>query len=71
LYSYDDPKFEVETGHFTQVIWKDTTEVGCAVARNGNSIYVVARYGIHGNVVGHFEEQAQPLKRKLKKKSRL
>lgn len=42
------------TGHFTQVVWKTTTKVGCAVANcpgmlMANSIFVVCRYSPAGN----------------------
>ena len=42
-------------GHFTQVVWKDTTEVGFgrATVRDGNydTEFVVARYSPRGNMV--------------------
>ena len=42
------------TGHFTQVVWKATTKLGCAVAScpgmlMDNSIFVVCRYSPRGN----------------------
>lgn len=30
-YSFSDPKFDMLTGSATQLIWKDTFRVGCAV----------------------------------------
>lgn len=30
LYNYNNPGFSGETGHFTQAVWKATTEIGCA-----------------------------------------
>ena len=35
-YDYRNPGFSLQTGHFTQVVWASTTEVGCAMARCGN-----------------------------------
>ncbi|KAF2842867.1 PR-1-like protein [Patellaria atrata CBS 101060] len=29
-FNFNDPDFEDETGHFTQLVWKNTTAVGCA-----------------------------------------
>ncbi|MBS1578979.1 MAG: hypothetical protein JST29_05000 [Bacteroidetes bacterium] len=39
-------------GHFTQIIWKTTTQVGCAIATNGNNDYLVCRYFPAGNWIG-------------------
>jgi len=39
-------------GHYTQIIWKNTTAVGCALASNGKTDYLVCRYSPAGNVVG-------------------
>ena len=44
------------TGHFTQIIWKDTKEVGFGKCRDkGGNIYVVANYYPAGNVLGYFK----------------
>lgn len=47
-------EFQHDTGHFTQVIWKDTKEVGFGVANKGNTYYVVANYYPPGNIKGNF-----------------
>jgi cysteine-rich secretory family protein len=39
-------------GHYTQVIWKTTTVVGCALVSNGKLDYLVCRYAQPGNMVG-------------------
>jgi len=39
-------------GHYTQIVWKNTTFVGCALASNGRSDYLVCRYSPPGNVEG-------------------
>jgi hypothetical protein len=39
-------------GHYTQMVWKNTTSVGCALASNGRTDYLVCRYSPPGNVVG-------------------
>lgn len=39
-------------GHYTQVVWRTTTEVGCAAFRCGNEILVVCNYNPPGNWIG-------------------
>lgn len=56
-YDYGNPGFSVDTGHFTQVVWKSTTQLGCGVAqgpktiagRTGTANYVVCHYAPDGN----------------------
>jgi len=52
LYNYNHPGFSMATGHFTQVVWKGTTKLGCAIQKRGRETYIVARYSPPGNVVG-------------------
>ncbi|KAF3763921.1 hypothetical protein M406DRAFT_75150 [Cryphonectria parasitica EP155] len=48
----DDSAFE-NYGHYTQIIWSSTTEVGMGIASDGaGGYYVVARYTPEGNVIG-------------------
>jgi hypothetical protein len=39
-------------GHYTQMVWPGTREVGCAVATNESDDVLVCRYAPAGNVVG-------------------
>lgn len=39
-------------GHYTQIVWADTKEVGCAVAKKGSREVWVCEYGPPGNYVG-------------------
>ncbi|KAF9265945.1 PR-1-like protein [Marasmius fiardii PR-910] len=64
-YDYNDPETNFQrTGHFTQIVWKDTKRVGCAMTRcetplrfNGIPYqYVVCRYSPSGNVSGRYQE---------------
>jgi len=56
--------------HFTQVVWKSTTQLGCALQIcNNNNIFdaskfgptkfVVCEYSPPGNVLGQFSENVQ------------
>lgn len=60
-YSYDDKKFTEKTGHFTQLVWQNTTSVGCGLVQCDNSAgngvkgpYLVCEYSPRGNVQGQF-----------------
>jgi len=39
-------------GHYTQLVWRETKEVGCGVARGGNREVWVCEYSPAGNIVG-------------------
>ncbi|TNE45917.1 MAG: SCP-like extracellular [Sphingomonadales bacterium] len=41
-----------DVGHYTQVVWPTTREVGCAVARNSRDDFLVCRYWPAGNTYG-------------------
>ena len=41
-----------DVGHYTQMIWHNTTHVGCAIARDERNEYLVCRYSPPGNWFG-------------------
>lgn len=43
-----------QVGHFTQVVWKESRELGVGIAKNGNNIYVVCNYDPPGNFMGKY-----------------
>jgi len=58
-YDFNNPQWSSATGHFTQLVWKSTSQLGCAVAYDSKGFsYTVARYKEKGNWVmdGFFEE---------------
>ncbi|MBX9256189.1 secretion protein [Desmonostoc muscorum CCALA 125] len=63
-YNYANPGFSSATGHFTQVVWKGSTQLGCGAAQGTetiegtkyNAFYVVCQYAPAGNVQGQFPD---------------
>jgi Cysteine-rich secretory protein family len=41
-----------DVGHYTQMIWPATTRVGCALASNRTTDFLVCRYASAGNIIG-------------------
>lgn len=59
-YNFKKGEFSVETGHFTQLVWKNTTDVGCGRRLCGESGWFLAcEYWPRGNVVGLFVDEVQ------------
>ena len=59
-YKFGDASFSSGTGHFTQVVWKDsdTLGIGKATSKKGSMTctYVVGRYKKAGNFQGKYKE---------------
>jgi uncharacterized protein YkwD len=51
-YDYRSNRCRDVCGHYTQIIWASTREVGCAVARGGGREVWVCNYDPPGNWVG-------------------
>jgi pathogenesis-related protein 1 len=45
-------EFEIPTGHYTQVVWRKTTHLGCGFANCGSTVVIVCRYNPPGNHIG-------------------
>ncbi len=62
LYDYENPGYIPGVGHFTQVVWKATQEIGCAHisgCRSGKSLRAniwVCHYFPPGNFHHHFQK---------------
>jgi hypothetical protein len=60
-YNYASPGYSSTTGHFTQLVWKATSQIGCAAVTcpdgsiftgyGQNSLYLVCEYYVPGNWV--------------------
>ncbi|UJR12225.1 hypothetical protein I4U23_016402 [Adineta vaga] len=62
-YDYSAPGFSSGTGHFTQVVWSDSIQMGIGVALSddGQSVYSVANYYPQGNFQGEFGSKVPPV----------
>ncbi|KAI5618360.1 Golgi-associated plant pathogenesis-related protein 1 [Silurus asotus] len=61
-YDFSKPGNQRGTGHFTQVVWKATTEIGVGLATDGHTSFVVGQYKPAGNIInpGYYEENVLP-----------
>lgn len=60
-YKFPSGGFSMGTGHFTQVVWANTTSVGCGRSQcNGNDIFV-CEYDPPGNYDGEYAAQVRPV----------
>ena len=49
------------TGHFTAIVWGNTTEVNCGIATKSQKSFVVCQYYKPGNVAGGYTDNVHPL----------
>lgn len=49
-----------DVGHYTQIVWPTTTEIGCAVAASATTDYLVCRYAPKGNQDGFALTRGRP-----------
>ncbi|CRK14666.1 hypothetical protein BN1708_011191 [Verticillium longisporum] len=60
-YDFQEGVYFPATGHFTQMVWRDTQKIGCArkYCTSGASIkgwYLACEYFPRGNIIGRFKD---------------
>ncbi|KAL3870850.1 hypothetical protein ACJMK2_038885 [Sinanodonta woodiana] len=64
LFNFSTPKWQKGTRHFTQMIWKSSTEIGIGIAKvQGQSRYIIVvhyRPPGNGNMPGEFLQNIKP-----------
>ena len=48
--------FQGKSGHFSQLVWKSSEQVGFGIANKGERYFVVANYYPAGNTIGQFHQ---------------
>ena len=62
FYNYDNDKFQKNAIHFTQIVWKNTTEVGFAfTSKKSKKCIGVALYYPAGNIFDEFKDNVKPI----------
>ena len=69
-YDYEQPFYAQSgtVGHFTQLVWKDTSVVGCARAQAQDSWFILCQYRGPGNIAGNRQfslDNVLPLRRNV------
>ena len=53
-YNWSNPMYNSKTGHFSQVIWKTTQEVGFAISAHPRGIIITSEYFPPGNIASRY-----------------
>ncbi|HMG22286.1 MAG TPA: CAP domain-containing protein [Kofleriaceae bacterium] len=59
-YRFPDGGFSSKTGHFTQVVWRGTTQVGCGRSQCKGMDIFVCEYSPAGNWEGQYRDNVKP-----------
>lgn len=59
-YRFPDGGFSMQTGHFTQLVWRGTTEVGCGRSQCKGMDIFVCEYNPPGNWEGQYRQNVLP-----------
>ena len=61
-FDFNNPKFNHGTGHFTQMVWKKSSQLGCGlVIADSNRLYGVCNYYPPGNTLNKFAQNVLPM----------
>ena len=61
LYKFDQPGYSSGIGHFSQIVWKNSKELGCGIScGSDNYCYVVCNYNPPGNYLNQFAANVLP-----------
>lgn len=60
-YDFAAGRFGMDTGHFTQLVWRSSRRVGCGSSTCGGMDLWVCNYDPPGNVQGEFGENVLPV----------
>ena len=62
-YDFSNPHYISGTGHFTQLVWKSSKQIGCGAACNSyNKCFLTCNYYPPGNSLSDFANNVFPLK---------
>lgn len=62
-YDFSKQGYQTNTGHFTQVVWKGSKQLGIGKAKSADGkVFVVGRYRPAGNMMRAFKENVFPSK---------
>lgn len=60
-YTFGIEPLSTETDHFTQLVWKDSKQLGVGMKKNSKGqVYVVCNYDPPGNYVGEYSRKVPP-----------
>ena len=59
LFNYQQNSLQ-NCGTFTQLVWKNTKEIGVGISRKNGKIYIVALYSPPGNIIGAVTKNVFP-----------
>ena len=60
-YNYKNPGFSSSSGHFSQLVWKNSKKLGCGIGCNSqNECYVTCNYYPAGNYLNQYTENVSP-----------